>query len=49
MRSTAEVLDDQVNCFAARDALGVWLASPDAVYFGPKDHCASERLQATDR
>jgi len=37
MRSTAEVLDDHLQCFAARDLEGILADySPDAVFFGPE-------------
>lgn len=37
MRSTAEVLDHHLKCFADRDLDGVWADySADAVFFGPE-------------
>jgi ketosteroid isomerase-like protein len=36
MRSTAEVLDHHLKCFAARDMDGVLDYSADTVFFGPE-------------
>ena len=45
MRSTAEVLDHHLKCFAARDMDGVLADySADAVFLAPKEHCA-DRMQ----
>jgi hypothetical protein len=45
MRSTAEVLDHHLKCFADRD-LDAVLAdySADAVFLAPNEHCA-DRMQ----
>jgi hypothetical protein len=46
MRSTAEVLDHHLKCFAARDIQGVLAdySADAALFLAPKEHCADRVL-----